>query len=280
MVAVKKMHHQHKASFNREYNILSHLRKMEHANDHIVTLLAAYEQNDHSYLLLPWADFDLYRYWREKSPNAPCGDHMVSSWIQRQCCGLAGAVSTIHHYLTSSQTTIFHDEDSVEKEHTQSIGKKSDHTDSLKGPLILKGRHGDIKPQNILWFPDQQNGLGVLCLSDFGTAHFTNADRKASYQRESMSSSRTYRSPESILPDGELSGQCDVWALGCVFLEFVCWYAGGCKLLKQFEDDRASGHESISFCYPRYNGRNTLICMEIKESVQEVRISSNTPHMY
>ncbi|KAH7398888.1 kinase-like domain-containing protein [Phaeosphaeria sp. MPI-PUGE-AT-0046c] len=269
VIAIKKIHHLHKDSFDREYNILRHLRKMEHANEHLVTLLAAYNQNDHFYLLLPWAEFDLYRYWHEKSPEAPYGDPRVSSWIHRQCCGLTGAVSTIHHYLTSSKTSILRDEYSMQPGSTQSTGKNHDQVDDAKVRLTLKGRHGDIKPHNILWYPEQ-NGLGVLRLSDFGTAHFSSANRKSCYQRDKMPSSWTYRSPESILPDGEVSGQCDVWALGCVFLEFVCWYAGGCELLKQFEDDRASGHESISFCYPKYNGRGKRTCMAIKEAVQEM----------
>ena len=255
-VAVKKVTCGSKTSFEREYNILRHLRKTEHANNHLVTLLAAYEQNHQFFLILPWANFDLHHYWLKSHPNAPCGDELISLWIQEQCCGLAGAVSTLHHYHTTSQTSI------VEKQ--PAIG-----TEPRNRTLILNGRHGDIKPANILWYPTQ-HGLGILRLSDFGTAHFSRANCISPHEKDMMPSSRPYRSPESILPHGEITVQCDVWALGCVFLEFICWYAGGSQALKHFEEARAWGYESASFCCLKNNRPDGPLHMELKESVRKV----------
>ena len=85
-----------------------------------------------------------------------------------------------------------------------------------------------------------------------------------------MPSSRPYRSPESILPYGEITPQCDVWALGCVFLEFICWYAGGRQLLNRFEKARAWGYESASFCCLKTNRPDGPLDMELKESVRKV----------
>jgi serine/threonine protein kinase len=262
VVAVKKVTCGSKASFEREYNILRHLRKMKHANNHLVTLLAAYEQNHQFFLILPWAEFDLHHYWLEKFPDAPCGDESTSSWIQEQCCGLAGAVSTLHHYHTTSQTSMVEKQPAIRAEPRNRM-------DDTRSFLILNGRHGDIKPANILWYPTQ-HGLGILRLSDFGTAHFSRANCISPHEKDMMPSSRPYRSPESILPDGEISAQCDVWALGCVFLEFICWYAGGRQLLNRFEKARAWGCESASFCCLRDKRPDAPLHMELKESVQEV----------
>jgi serine/threonine protein kinase len=190
-------------------------------------------------------------------------------WIQEQCYGLAGAVSTIHHYLTTSRTSIFRDEYSPQPETSHALEQECGLINDPKGSLTLKGRHGDIKPANILWYP-AQHGLGILRLSDFGTAHFSSTNGISSHESDTIPSSRPYRSPESVLPDGEISGQCDVWALGCVFLEFVCWYAGGCELLKRFEGERAFGHESASFCCLKYNRLDAPLRMEVKQPVRKV----------
>ena len=262
LVAVKRTTSGSEASFRREYDILRHFRKMEHANDHLVTLLAAYEQNHQYFLIIPWAEFDLHHYWLEGFPNAPCGDKSISLWIQEQCCGLAGAVTTIHHYHTTSQTSI------IEKL-SLTRAEPSNQIEEPKGIFTLNGRHGDIKPANILWYP-ARNGLGILRISDFGTAYFSRSNRISAHEKDMMASSRPYRSPESLLPDGEISSQCDVWALGCVFLEFICWYAGGRQFLDRFEKARACGYESASFCCLRNNRRDTPLRMELKESVREV----------
>ena len=52
-----------------------------------------------------------------------------------------------------------------------------------------------------------------------------------------LPNSPTYRSPESDL-DGKLTTACDVWALGCVYLEFVAWYFGGYRLVQRFGEQR------------------------------------------
>ncbi|CAN9243956.1 unnamed protein product [Alternaria alternata] len=103
----------------------------------------------------------------------------------------------------------------------------------------LFGRHGDLKPQNILWYPDSQTtgGHGVLKITDFGVTRFNTENMWDTQKTGKLPNSPTYRSPESDL-DGKLTTACDVWALGCVYLEFVAWYFGGYRLVQRFGEQR------------------------------------------
>ena len=87
-----------------------------------------------------------------------------------------------------------------------------------------------------------------------------------------LEDSRPYRSPEAMLPGCELSVQCDVWALGCVFLEFICWYSGGTTSLKSFEDQRVTDYDlSPSFCCRDNSAYDGPARMKVKDSVTKVR---------
>lgn len=243
---MKKISEYDRASFVREYNILRHL--------------------------LPWADFDLARHWRDKSSSALCDNTKVSSWIKRQCCGLTGAISILHRYSTTSRTSIVRDEYVPGTKTTFATIHHNDPINDPKGALTLYGRHGDMKPENILWYPDPGNDLGILRLFDFSTARFSSVERTPSHDKKNIASSLSYQSPASILPSGELSSLCDVWALGCMFLEFVCWYVGGHEVLKDFEKKRIHGYESTSFCCPT-SIENVSLRIETKKPVQDVSAS-------
>ena len=109
-------------------------------------------------------------------------------------------------------------------------------------PLELLGRHGDIKPKNILWFRDNttNGGHGILKITDFGIARFTKENAPSKRERGLIPNSLTYRSPECDLPNGEISPQCDVWALGCVYLIFITWFFGGCRDIDEFASRRSA----------------------------------------
>jgi serine/threonine protein kinase len=249
------------------------MRKKKHAHPHLITLLATYEQNDSLYLILPWAEADLDEYWNLRFPMPSNNDLELSTWIKQQCSGMAEAVSQIHRYRTSSDTSIRYNitlsppevNDTRDCSHLRyDLGQQT--------PMILFGRHGDIKPANILWFPDRDsaNGLGKLKISDFGTARFSDNEKITVRNKTTVQNSRPYQSPESILPGGEISSQCDVWALGCVFLEFVCWYYGGRELLKQFEFERGYACESPSFFLINVEETPRLVFAKLKQPVVKV----------
>lgn len=253
---------------------------MRHANNHLIYLLASYEQNDYLYLILPWAELDLSQYW-QSDLSPPLKDNVeISIWLKEQCCGLAGAVSQLHRYRTMSATTMVYHKIKLAE---QSIGvaarSHAKTTTEQKRTIKLFGRHGDIKPTNILWFPNRKvaRGYGTLKLSDFGTTRFSDDKNKAVLDGECVPDSRPYQSPESQIPDRRLSVQCDVWSLGCVFLEFLCWYFGGRERVEAFERERSFGYESSAFFFLKVEDNLHLTSAELKPSVTKVSLTHRPP---
>ncbi|RWA14409.1 hypothetical protein EKO27_g637 [Xylaria grammica] len=105
----------------------------------------------------------------------------------------------------------------------------------------LYGIHGDIKPHNILYFEQHQNGddsgLGLFKISDFGLTGFHSALTR-SRQPPTGPHSPTYRAPEYGMSEAYLSRKYDIWGLGCVLLQFLTWFINGPVDLRQFDEDR------------------------------------------
>lgn len=73
--------------------------------------------------------------------------------------------------------------------------------------------HRDIKPQNLLVYPDTH----VLKVCDFGSAkRIAKNDVNVSYI-----CSRYYRAPELIFGSTEYNQNIDVWSVGCVIAELL-----------------------------------------------------------
>ena len=170
-------------------------------------MLATYFYERHYHLIFPWADGNLQDFWK-KFPK-PQKSYEQLLWIAKQCHGLTEALNRLHN-----------DDFGAAEALTPKNGGK--HLD-VKDNAHKSGRHGDIKPKNILWF--EEAGGPVLKLCDFGLTKF---HRKVSefQQYETLLGSRTYRAPEFDLTNG-VSPMYDMWALGCVFLEFISWYLLG-----------------------------------------------------
>ncbi|KAK3400005.1 hypothetical protein B0T20DRAFT_373193 [Sordaria brevicollis] len=105
------------------------------------------------------------------------------------------------------------------------------------------GHHGDIKPENILWFPDRDGSPvgpsafegGTLKLTDFGLADISTKRTMSRIRGTAIMVTRCYCAPEIDLPDGGGHGrQYDMWTLGCLYIEFVTWLIGGWQLLSKF----------------------------------------------
>mmetsp|Transcript_4769 Transcript_4769/g.8168 ORF Transcript_4769/g.8168 Transcript_4769/m.8168 type:complete len:283 (-) Transcript_4769:516-1364(-) len=71
--------------------------------------------------------------------------------------------------------------------------------------------HRDLKPENILLTED-----GVVKICDFGSAKILDQKLNTPYIV-----SRYYRAPELILSCSDYSKNIDVWAIGCIFIEFL-----------------------------------------------------------
>jgi serine/threonine protein kinase len=246
-VAVKRLHVSDPRAFKLESTILRKLLSESHAHSHLITLLATYEQYGHQYLIFPWAERDLKNYWMQEDHEK---HERFTIWLVRQCQGIAEALSQIHRYNTTSGTSIrYLTADETPDIRPFSANPLVHDPEKPRRSLTLSGRHGDIKPQNILWYHDSAaaQDLGTLKLADFGSTRFRDITRMPEEKRKSMAISRTYLSPECQMPDAKPSIQCDVWALGCVFLEFVCWYHAGHDGLQTFERRRNVGYASDSF---------------------------------
>lgn len=91
------------------------------------------------------------------------------------------------------------------------------------------GRHGDIKPENILWYKNHSpcTDIGVLKISDFGLARWHSDKSRTAPRPPRMKASPTYRAPEIDLPGQNLSRKYDIWTLGCVYLGLITWYLKG-----------------------------------------------------
>lgn len=104
----------------------------------------------------------------------------------------------------------------------------------LSGDKIRQwGRHGDIKPENILWFDDALGTGGLLKISDFGESEL-NSRLSKTKRRSNVVNTRTYSPPECDLETKIIRQSSDIWSLGCVFMEFVTWMLGGVDLWRDF----------------------------------------------
>jgi len=209
------------------------------SHPHLVSLLTTYEQSNRFYLVFHWAEADLADYWKERNPR-PFVNHKMILWMAQQCKGIANGLSKIHHYESSSSKVHpnlarkFHGLSGQTLVPPRSHGPANDMEQ-------LYGRHGDIKPANVLLFRDPvvDENMGTLKLTDFGLAEFKAHSR--SYKPKSkVAASPSYRPPECDLQGGEIGRSYDIWTLGCLYLEFITWLLGGWDLVQEFTDKRTS----------------------------------------
>ncbi|KAI0964733.1 kinase-like domain-containing protein [Xylaria arbuscula] len=220
--AVKRLNSNSESEFNQEVNALRLFR--DQGDPHLIKLLATYHDGDYYNLIFRWANGNLHDLW-QRIPN-PEKSHRRSMWITEQCLGLAEALRKIHcHEFPGANS-------------------------SRSGRPRMIGRHGDIKPENILCFPSSYGNSddehGVLALSDFGLTRFHRASTAfRQYEMNSLAVSPTYRAPECDLM-GEISPSWDIWALGCVYLEFLIWYLQGCTAIEEFSRQRKACDTSVN----------------------------------
>jgi serine/threonine protein kinase len=219
------------------------LRKVSKERHHpqLITLLASYEQNGLFNFIFPWAELDLFGYWEKHA--RPVQNSRTARWIANQCRGLVEAMSRIHGWHMSTDNSVGHDE-KKECDHDTKDTKKLPEYDE-KGtesiPRTYVGIHGALKPESILWYPGTSSAdLGILKITDFGDAGLSRDYAKLGV----MTISPTYRSPEFEVV-GNPSPACDVWALGCIFLEIVTWFWGGQKKLQEFGISRLERDEKF-----------------------------------
>lgn len=258
--AVKSLHSQDKAAFKKEVEILNKFSSNKHP--HLISLLATYEHVDRFFLLFNWAEADLQTYWKRENPT-PAIDMVTVMWLVRQCKGLAHGITKIHEHITTYQ-----------KESAHFLGSQN----------VVFGHHGDIKPENVLWFAalgqKDCKVAGTFKLSDFGLADFSIHQTISMTERSKWSATLGYRAPETDFnPKAAIGRSYDIWTLGCLYLETITWMLGGCTLLEKFLQDRKSSDPIWN-----YNKTSTFFELEIDNGKMKAdikptvkRVSQHSP---
>ncbi|SCO46710.1 uncharacterized protein FFMR_12732 [Fusarium fujikuroi] len=205
--AVKKLDSKNYQQFKAEFDMLAKLGKTNHC--HLISVLGAYCQFNEYYLIFDWADCDLLRYWKNHHSEPEFSLENVL-WLAEQCVGLASGLEQIHRYGSLEQ---------------------QDGTGDCSSEKLY-GRHGDIKPENILWYRDSDQGPGTLRICDFGVSEFHSTQSRSGIRNSHVASSPYYRPPEWELQDGTISRSYDIWTIGCLYLEFLGWLLGGWKMVR------------------------------------------------
>jgi serine/threonine protein kinase len=263
--AVKKLYSTHEAEWKSEIEILK--KFSANTNPHLISLLATYEKSGHVHLIFYWADADLQKFWKDVM-SSPTPGPITARWVARQCLGIASGIVEIHRHLTNQ---------SSKEQGEKCEGQKTD---------SLYGRHGDIKPRNILWFKDgpDPDGMGTLVITDFGIAEMNSKNSKSGKSNRNIKFSPTYCAPEAHVPGGEIRQSYDIWTLGCLYLEFLVWLMGGWKLVLVFAQARQTAEKSSSgaevkldrFFELETGDENIVTGARVKNEVTNVRLTNES----
>ncbi|KAK4185074.1 kinase-like domain-containing protein [Podospora australis] len=204
-----------KREFEREIETLNRFSGDSHP--HLISLLAAYRHGDDYCLLFHWASSDLKTLWKNHKPGSALHKPNLQ-WILTQCRGIARGLQRIHVYQTTASRT-----KNAQNENQQ-----------------IFGRHGDIKPENILLFQPQGTlgHHGQLVITDFGLTKFHRDGTKTYFSARELPATLTYQPPECDMIGTKISRSFDIWSLGCVLLEFITWHLGGWKYVMEFVQKR------------------------------------------
>ncbi|KAK1999893.1 kinase-like protein [Colletotrichum falcatum] len=206
------LHSGNRSDFEQERHAMKKLNGQGHP--HLMKLLATYKYQDHWYFIFPWANGNLREFWQRY--DTPKADYGLAVWIAEQITGIASGLYLIQHP-------------------PKDLALTQDARDS--------GRHGDLKPENVLWFKgpgidESVIGNGVLKIADFGLTRYHHHSSRY-VKAQDIQFSLTYKAPEVDVSE-EVSQAYDIWTLGCLLLEFVTWYLGGWQAVDEFSADRTS----------------------------------------
>jgi serine/threonine protein kinase len=192
------------------------LQAMNELNqEHIVRFITAFRRprkhgGSEHYMIIEWADGgNLRSMWKRKpSPNLTV---TLIKDAMFQILGLARALEAAHNL-------------------------------DINGVSYC---HGDLKPENILCF-DNGRAIGTLKIGDWGQVkeHRSVTEMHPSEVAAAFGT-RLYEAPEADFISFRLTGQSrrrrsrlyDIWAIGCITLEFIIWLLRGWEGLVQFHSD-------------------------------------------
>ncbi|KAF3011316.1 hypothetical protein E8E14_003220 [Neopestalotiopsis sp. 37M] len=216
--ALKEIFATDREVYKQELRALEKSFGQKQRESHLIKLLLTFKHGEKYYLLFEWADGNLDEFWEQNQKT----DIMSDAWFIKQCLGIASALKRIHG-LTTWQVN--------EREEMLAAGT------AIKDNRQW-GRHGDIKPHNILWFDSYENDPHHLVISDLGLTQFHSQLTRSDVPISRIQGcTQAYRAPEMDL-GYKISQKYDIWSLGCVFLEFCLWYIFQISEVREFEGKR------------------------------------------
>jgi len=238
---------------------------------HLIKLLATYKFQDRYHMLFPYAQSNLRQFWAENIPNK---DHATNLWSLRQMYGIASGLGVIHNFQKIPSTATGNGK----------VIKDSCHL-SVKDGEEKYGRHGDLKPENILWFRELGDEPGgVLQIADFGLGRFHSRSSRSKVDPATVCTTPAYEAPEISLGQ-HISPAYDIWSLGCVFLEFVCWLIEGptsvCTFQAGLEENVGSETYGARFFDlepdPETGGKRAVVSAFIRTWIHDLREAHTSP---
>jgi serine/threonine protein kinase len=202
------------------------LRRLNaHKDPHLIRLLATFTFDEKAHLIFPWANSgNLKELWKapQLQPHRHNHSSLVVTWISSQNLGLTRALERIHYCPVETE-----DMDNLLVDNERAYG-----------------RHGDMKPENILWFKDErledkESSIGVLKIVDFGFADFRSEHSRSDVRRSLVGGfTDTYKAPEYDTNE-PISPKYDIWSFGCILLQFMVWYLQGWDGVDTFSEERS-----------------------------------------
>lgn len=268
------------ADFDGEVSALRKIRETS-TTRHLTSLLTTFQHGGDHCLLFHWADGgNLKNLWNHHDPNL-ADDHTWTSWAAEQCHGLAEGLKSIHFAKMSL--------DEIQPL-TARGGRSLNPSDARPNPAPPGderdfGRHGDIKPNNILWFKHEHNrwGHGVLKITDFGLTAFNREHTTKIFPGLVRGTTLTYEAPE-FRTNEYISRLYDIWSLGCVYLELATWAIKGCPEIKQFRTARTREKDyrdnlslDVFYVLTKSEHETKASGAEVKKSVLKVSRSNVSP---
>ncbi|OTA87084.1 hypothetical protein M434DRAFT_375961 [Hypoxylon sp. CO27-5] len=246
--------------YRDEIQALERFSGQRSGHDHLIRLLMTLQHNDKYYLIFPLARGNLVDLWQQK-PMSPTAPRHVE-WVLDQCLGLTGGLWKIHHCPWTDDQMRTDGQPPLEENRN-------------------RGRHGDIKPENILFFSTRE-GNYRLVITDFGLTRFHTSSSVSNIAADRVGGlSRTYRPPEYDMKLF-ISQAYDMWSLGCVFLEFISWFLTGYSNTRltftraRLADD-ISDHNVPEDKFFNIHGNVPVVKPSVKNWIHKLRTQNTCP---
>ncbi|KAF2825062.1 hypothetical protein CC86DRAFT_353840 [Ophiobolus disseminans] len=99
----QQMRYEDREAFKKEIRILRKFSMWRH--EHIISLLATYEQFDKLHLIFYRAQGDLFEYWQKENPE-PRFDHSMVAWVAKQAVGMISGLARLHKLFSFTKRPV------------------------------------------------------------------------------------------------------------------------------------------------------------------------------